>query len=249
MLSVAFGDGSGEFAFGVVAVAKPDRSPVVDDQDRGGVDRAGGVVELGEVGVESPGAPLSTLCWGAQLDLRPVTSSAARQVENDAGEITDSALAGYIAKYATKGTGATHGADRPIRDIAHVAHLDLTPHHRAMIETAWTLGELPEYEALNLHRWAHMLGFRGHFLTKSQRYSITFRTIRHERRIWRLREDLDALDTDPNGCPIDLDTVVVINDWVPVRFGHRDDAERELTAAIAERNRQHRRTPTAGSPT
>jgi len=114
--------------------------------------------------VDRPDGTTMTLCWGAQLDLRPVTSSAARQVENDAGEITDSALAGYIAKYATKGTGATHGADRPIRDIAHVAHLDLTPHHRAMIETAWTLGELPEYEALNLHRWAHMLGFRGHFL-------------------------------------------------------------------------------------
>ncbi|GAA3218432.1 replication initiator protein RepSA [Pseudonocardia petroleophila] len=188
--------------------------------------------------ITRPDGAAMTLGWGAQLDLRPVTPSAARQVENDAGEITDAALAGYIAKYATKGTGATNGADRPIRDLEHVRYLDLTPHHRAMIETAWLLGELKQYEALNLHRWAHMLGFRGHFLTKSQRYSVSFRTIRGERRLWRLREDLSALDQVE---PIDPYTVVVVNDWVPVRFGHRDDGERELAAAIAERNRSHRR--------
>ena len=97
------------------------------------------------------------------------------------GEITDAALAGYIAKYATKSTGAVdrgEGADRPIRDGEHIAHLDVTPHHRRMIETAWQLGDLPQYDALNLRRWAHMLGFRGHFLTKSRAYSITFSAIR-----------------------------------------------------------------------
>lgn len=189
--------------------------------------------------ITRPDGAAMTLGWGAQLDLRPVTPAAARQVENDAGEITDAALAGYIAKYATKGTGAINGADRPIRDLEHVRYLDLTPHHRAMIETAWRLGELEQYEPLNLHRWAHMLGFRGHFLTKSQRYSVSFRTIRGERRLWRLRKDLAGLD---QADPIDPDTVVVVNDWVPVRFGHRDDGERELAAAIAERNRSHRRT-------
>jgi hypothetical protein len=34
----------------------------------------------------------------------------------------------------------------------------------------------------------------------------------------------------------------VINDWAPVHFGHRDDAERELASAIAERNRQQRQS-------
>jgi hypothetical protein len=34
---------------------------------------------------------------------------------------------------------------------------------------------------------------RGHFLTKSQRYSTTFRAIRDERRTWRLGHDLAAL--------------------------------------------------------
>jgi hypothetical protein len=32
-----------------------------------------------------------------------------------------------------------------------------------------------------LRRWAHMLGFGGHFLTKSRRYSITFALLRNNR--------------------------------------------------------------------
>ena len=169
--------------------------------------------------------------------------------------ITDAALAGYIAKYATKSTGAVdhgEGADRPIRDGDHIAHLDVTPHHRRMIETAWQLGDLPQYEPLNLRRWAHMLGFRGHFLTKSRAYSVTFGAIRQERRVWWLRRDLDRLaaDTDNHGAdvsPVDLDTITVINDWTVTRIGHRDHNERELALAVAERHRaQHRSTRTRG---
>jgi hypothetical protein len=131
------------------------------------------------------------------------------------------------------------------RYIDLVAHLDISAHHRRMIETAWTLGGDPRYERLNLRRWAHMLGFPGHFLTKSRAYSTTFGAIRHERRTWRLVQDLAELDAatdDPNDIPADPTTVTVINDWTPVRFGHRDHAERELALAIAERNRQHRRS-------
>jgi len=94
-----------------------------------------------------------------------------------------------------------------------------------------------------------MLGFRGHFLTKSQRYSTTFRAIREERRDWRLREELQRLDAETwgeDGLAIDLDTVSVVNDWRLVGVGHRNYAEQELAMAIAERNRQHRTrtTPT-----
>jgi hypothetical protein len=197
--------------------------------------------------VTRPDGTSLVLGWGAQLDLRAVTPTALRQIETDEGEMTDAALAGYIAKYATKGTGATNGADRPIRDVEHLEHVDVGPHHRAMIETSWRLGGLPEYEALNLRRWAHMLGFRGHFLTKSQRYSTTFRAIRGERRVWRLRAELDALDRetdDENAIPPDLATITVVNDWWPTHFGHRDDGERELAAAIAERHRSQRRSRT-----
>ena len=56
-----------------------------------------------------------------------------------------------------------------------------------MITTAWDLGSRDEYAGLHLRRWAHMLGFRGHFLTKSRRYSSTFTAIRAERHRARRR--------------------------------------------------------------
>ena len=85
------------------------------------------------------GTPL-LLAWGRQIDIRPITSTTAAGLENDHGEITDSALAAYVAKYATKGTGKSEATDRPIRDITHLDHLDITGHHRRLIETAWELG-------------------------------------------------------------------------------------------------------------
>ena len=48
-----------------------------------------------------------------------------------------------------------------------------------MIDTAGDLGGLAASTTdLNLRRWAHMLGFRGHFLTKTRRYSTTFTALR-----------------------------------------------------------------------
>ncbi len=209
------------------------------------------------------------LGWGAQTDLRPVTSAAAQQLEDEDGALTDAALAGYIAKYATKGTGATEGADRRIKEGDHIAHLDVTPHHRRMIATAWQLGGMARYGGLNLRRWAHMLGFRGHFLTKSRAYSVTFGALRQQRRVWRLLDDLAALDRDTDNAssgvkprltlagpgddtaPVvpDLDTITVLNHWTVIRIGHRDHAERELAVAIAERNRTQRRETRTTGPT
>ncbi|MFD1049569.1 replication initiator, partial [Kibdelosporangium lantanae] len=57
------------------------------------------------------GTPLR-LTWGAQLDIRPI---AATDVEDETGAISEVKLAGYVAKYATKGTGKSEAADRPIR--------------------------------------------------------------------------------------------------------------------------------------
>jgi hypothetical protein len=79
-----------------------------------------------------------------------------------------------------------------------------------------------------------MLAFRGHFLTKSQRYSTTFKAIRRDRRAFRLAETLDRLGLDP-------ETVIVVNDWTFNGAGYADDAERELAAAIATRIRDDRK--------
>ncbi|ATE57632.1 replication initiator [Actinosynnema pretiosum] len=164
------------------------------------------------------------LHWGQQVDVRPIRSDQA----------DSAALAGYVAKYATKGTGARDTPDRPIRSQLDIDHLPVSAHHRRMVQTAWDLGEHDHYADLNLRKWAHMLGFRGHFLTKSQHYSTTFKRIRDDRRAYRATEALTRLD-------LTAEDVVVVNHWTYIGSGHANDAERELAAAIAERLRAQRK--------
>lgn len=173
------------------------------------------------------------LAWGEQVDIRRVNPTTVQRVEGPDGSISEAALAGYVAKYATKGTGKSEAADRPIRSQEDIDYLDVSDHHRRIIQTAWDLGSLDNYADLNLRRWAHMLGFRGHFLTKSRRYSVTFGQLRAARRTWRLATNLAAAELDPND-------VLVINDWRFDGVGYTNEAERELAAAIATRIRQHR---------
>jgi hypothetical protein len=169
--------------------------------------------------------------WGRQVDVRTIQPADADRIEDCHGTITDAALAGYIAKYATKGTSTSQAADRPIRSELDIANLDVAPHHRQMIATAWTLGGLPGLGFVR--RWAHMLGFRGHFLTKSARYSLTFTDLREQRAAWRHRELLDRFDvTDED--------IVVVNDWRTTGYGYRTEEERELASAIYERIRAQR---------
>ncbi|NKQ57576.1 replication initiation protein [Amycolatopsis sp. K13G38] len=174
------------------------------------------------------------LTWGAQVDVRRVHPSTRTEVEDEDGQISEPRLAAYIAKYATKGTGKTEAADTPVRSELDIAHLRVSEHHRRIIQTCWDLGGHEQYADLNLRRWAHMLGFRGHFLTKSRRYSTTFTVIRGDRRAYRLTETLHALGLDP-------DSVLVVNDWHFHGAGYRDDAERELASGIASRIRDDRK--------
>jgi hypothetical protein len=181
-----------------------------------------------------PDGSLLELHWGEQVDYRPIRPSSAEQVEDESGEISEHRLAAYVAKYATKGTGKTDGADRPIRSQLCIDFLRVSEHHRRMIQTAWDLGDLPIYADLTLKKWAHMLGFRGHFLTKSKHYSTTFGAIRGERRAYRAAETFDRLGIEP-------ESVLVVNDWAFTGSGYANDAERELASAIAERVRADRR--------
>jgi hypothetical protein len=170
--------------------------------------------------------------WGQQADIRAIRPADASDLEDGSGQISDRALAGYIAKYATKGTSTSEVPDRPIRSELDIANLHVRDHHRRMITTAWDLGANPGLEFLR--KWAHMLGFRGHFLTKSQRYSITFTTIRGERRTYQQTQVLDALGTT-------ADSVLVINHWAHTGNGYRTEEERDIAAAIYEGKRNHRK--------
>ncbi|ROP40218.1 replication initiator [Saccharothrix texasensis] len=180
-----------------------------------------------------PDGTVIDLVWGEQVDVRPIRAASAHQVEDDTGAVSDGKLAAYVAKYATKGTGARDTPDRPIRSQLDIDHLRVSDHHRRMIQTAWDLGDLGFYDELNLRKWAHMLGFRGHFLTKSKHYSTTFKRIREDRRAFRAAETLERLG-------LAAEEVIVVNDWAYAGSGYANDAERELASGIAERLRAQR---------
>jgi hypothetical protein len=125
-----------------------------------------------------PDETLFIVRWGVQLDIRPIGAGSE-------GEGSDGAVAGYLAKYATKAAETAGGADRPLRSPYEIGLLPVSDHARAMMATAWALGADRRYEHLRLRAWAHMLGFRGHFLTKARRYSVTLGYLRTARARYR----------------------------------------------------------------
>jgi replication initiator protein RepSA len=167
------------------------------------------------------------IAWGTQLDPRTV------QLTGD-GEITDVAVASYLAKYATKSTepvGALAG-----RITAENAHIYTTSrsHQGRLITACLKLGAHPHEDFKALRRWAHMLGYRGHFATKSRRYSTTMRALRTARRDWRRRQH----PLDRNGGD---KTIVTITDLRWDGRGWRTTGDALLALSAAARAREHRR--------
>ncbi|MGW1322686.1 replication initiator [Streptomyces antibioticus] len=163
---------------------------------------------------ESPGPTLNgrahSFRFGEQLDIRPIRSADFTGTT----DLTSRAVGAYIAKYATKGAeSATGTIDRPIRNpITDLIGTDVTDHARRMILTCWHLGGLPELEELRLRKWAHMLGFRGHFSTKSRAYSVTLGALRQERADHNeaLTRERAALAGHPLPDP---DAVLLLSHW------------------------------------
>jgi len=144
-----------------------------------------------------------SMSWGKQIDSRAIGVSRA----DGAAGITERAVAAYIAKYATKGAEVAGGADSRINDPDSIAELPVTPHARRLMATAWALGSDPAHRGLHLRGWAHMLGFRGHFLTKTAHYSLTFASLKGSRAAHRA-----ALDARRLGLP-EGDTTLVIRSF------------------------------------
>ncbi|MFJ8603340.1 replication initiator [Streptomyces shenzhenensis] len=159
--------------------------------------------------------------FGRQLDVRPI-----RSADFDGGqELTERAVAAYIAKYATKGAETATGTlDRPIRFLAELAQARITDHARRMIRTAWSLGARADLADLRLRAWAHMLGFRGHFSTKSRRYSTTLGALRDARAEWRRAQAAPPV-------PQDGETTLVLAHWVFAGTG-LSTAETWLAASL-----------------
>jgi hypothetical protein len=184
------------------------------------------------------GGPERYARWGEQLDVRNIT-----RTDNQAGELSAEQVAGYIAKYATKATesfGA--GLDQRLHGADDLERLDRLPAHVAeLVRACWGLGGRPELEGLRLRAWAHMLGFRGHWSTKSRRYSTTFTVLRRARVAFaKRRRARDGVPLDAWGRPEDDDQVVIVASWVYVGAGYATEGERWLALSAAARARELR---------
>jgi hypothetical protein len=138
--------------------------------------------------VETVSAPLpdelggGRVQWGSELDVRPLDPEQRREV------------AGYLAKYATKSTEQAGGLLHPVTDH-NLDALPVREHVRSFMREAFRLAGDPALADRRFRPCAHALGCRGHCLTKSRRYSTTFKALRQARE-QHVHEQLLARSTD-----------------------------------------------------
>ncbi|MER7891712.1 replication initiator [Micromonospora sp. NPDC094482] len=183
------------------------------------------------------------VAWGEQVDVRRINTAG--------GELTDSKVAAYLAKYATKATEATGHCSTRLIAATIDDYADPRGDHLArLIDACWRLGR-PTNDATTsgaataddrqgeldakssayagLRRWAHMLGFGGHFLTKARRYSVTFGQLRDTRATHRRTEDNEDTDT------------VTVGLLTFVGAGWLSDGDALLANTAAKQRRESRR--------
>jgi len=203
-----------------------------------------------------PARPLGwPISWGEQVDPRPVRLS--RLDLDDTGEITTGAVAGYLAKYATKATEmAGHVSSRLRPDtVRDYARHDTHPGRQ--IDTCWHLGSRPhdpedpgadEWDRDQwaetwgrLQRWAHMLGFGGHFSTRSRRYSTTLGALRQARRDWRREHTTAGPQNDVDDQADDDTTEIIVSSLAFAGIGWLTSADALLANTAAANARARRR--------
>ncbi|WP_308210528.1 replication initiator [Actinomadura luzonensis] len=151
--------------------------------------------------------PERVLRWGEQLDVRPITLD---------GDLTDQAVAGYIAKYATKAAECVGTLDRRVNPLDDLDAYNLRDHPKRLIAECLRLSAIAELADLRLVNWAHMLGFRGHFSTRSRRYSTTLGELRADREQHARNDEITT-----GRLPLfDEDAVLVISEWTYAGKGY-----------------------------
>jgi hypothetical protein len=170
------------------------------------------------------------ITWGAQLDTRIVKVT-------EAGELTDTRVASYLAKYATKTTEAVGTLPARISDGNLKIYGSPNSHQGRLIAAAWRLGNHPHADFQALRRWAHMLGYRGHFSTKSRRYSTTLHALRTARADWKRRQHLTATQLEQTTTP----AVAVATGLSYAGRGWRTGGDALLALSAAARAREHER--------
>jgi hypothetical protein len=177
--------------------------------------------------VATPAGPDLVLRFGTQLDTQTVNNGPTR-------ELTPEHAARYIVKYATKSAEDFGMGERRITPEA-LPLLDVPDHADRLVRVAWQIGEHSAYEGLR--RWVHMLGFRGHFASKSRRYSTTLGAIRGERRAYRQRQ---AAEHARELMLDEQDTTLVVARWEFAGVGYLTNGDTALALSAAARAREQR---------
>lgn len=97
-------------------------------------------------------------------------------------------------------------------------------------------------------KWVHMLGFRGHFSTKSRRYSVTLGALRRARRrasvlIAQARAEGQRIDLRDFEAELmadeDEETTLVIGRWAFAGTGWETPGDAAMAKAAAARAREY----------
>ena len=194
------------------------------------------------------GDPARVLAFGAQVDTRPVRLG--RRTDDPDQGLTAEQVAGYLAKYSTKSATDTIDAtgNPHLRRVQAVAHGLARKTERQWAGTASHEVPLREWPYGLLRKWAPAFGFRGHFATKSRRYSVTLGVLRRARRRAQAfiadaqragrTVDLAALEADLLADDTD-ETTLVIGSWAYAGTGWGNDGDTELARAAAARAREY----------
>ncbi len=182
--------------------------------------------------------PAIALTFGAPqgTDVRPIRRD---DLTGTGQPLNHQAVANYIAKYATKTLTVPGLPAQRLRHQVDIEHLRCSAHYRRMITTSWQLGSKRATGEERFRLWAHMLGYGGHFLTKSQRYSVTFGQLRKARTDHRRTERHPGGERDPWDRPLDETVVLVIKTWTYAGTGYTVAPHAELALASAARAREH----------
>ena len=132
----------------------------------------------------------------------------------------------------------------------------LRPKIGRQIEACWRLGARPDGDDTpppdpetwregwgRLRRWAHMLGFGGHFSTRSRRYSTTLTALRQARRDWaRAHAHTTGPEHDtPDGHADEETTEIVVASLAFAGIGWHASADALLANTSAAHARARRR--------
>jgi hypothetical protein len=185
-----------------------------------------------------PAEPVRFARWGAQLDVRNITTG-----DGQAGELSAEQVAGYVAKYATKATETFGtGLDHRLRE-GDLAGLELPAHVAELVHACWELGARPS------PGWAAVAGVGAHARVPGplvdQEPPLLDHHDRSAPRPGRLRQARRAA----GGIPLDAwgraedddQAAVVIATWSYVGCGYQTQGEVWLALSAAARARERRR--------